>query len=93
MDTGQVVARFEVERQALALMDHQHIARVLEATQGADSNRVSFATGHRQTGAVASHSPAFGCRGRDDGVQLRTMVTYLASQCGEPVQPANVNSR
>ncbi|MDH3628211.1 MAG: serine/threonine-protein kinase [Acidobacteriota bacterium] len=31
MDTEQVVARFEVERQALALMDHPSIARVLEA--------------------------------------------------------------
>jgi non-specific serine/threonine protein kinase/serine/threonine-protein kinase len=31
MDTHQVVARFEQERQALALMDHPHIARVLDA--------------------------------------------------------------
>jgi tRNA A-37 threonylcarbamoyl transferase component Bud32 len=31
MDTAQVIARFEAERQALALMDHQHIARVLDA--------------------------------------------------------------
>src|SRR5438552_5164272 len=31
MDTRQVVARFEAERQALALMDHPNIARVLEA--------------------------------------------------------------
>ncbi len=31
MDTVQVVARFEAERQALALMDHPSIARVLDA--------------------------------------------------------------
>jgi eukaryotic-like serine/threonine-protein kinase len=31
MDTRQVVARFEQERQALALMDHPHIAKVLDA--------------------------------------------------------------
>jgi serine/threonine protein kinase len=31
MDSGQVVARFEAERQALALMDHPHIAKVLDA--------------------------------------------------------------
>ena len=31
MDTNQVIARFEAERQALALMDHQHIAKVLDA--------------------------------------------------------------
>jgi serine/threonine protein kinase/WD40 repeat protein len=33
MDTRQVVARFEAERQALALMDHPHIAKVLDAGQ------------------------------------------------------------
>src|SRR3954451_9906008 len=31
MDTKQVLARFEAERQALALMDHPSIARVLDA--------------------------------------------------------------
>ena len=31
MDTKQVIARFEVERQALAMMDHQGIARVFDA--------------------------------------------------------------
>jgi serine/threonine protein kinase len=30
MDTRQVIARFEAERQALALMDHPNIARVLD---------------------------------------------------------------
>jgi serine/threonine protein kinase len=31
MDTKEVVARFEVERQALALMDHPAIAKVFDA--------------------------------------------------------------
>ena len=31
MDTRQVVARFEAERQALAMMDHPNIARILDA--------------------------------------------------------------
>src|SRR5215471_14892334 len=31
MDTREVIARFEVERQALALMDHPNIAKVLDA--------------------------------------------------------------
>src|SRR6266508_1220075 len=31
MDSKQVIARFEVERQALALMDHANIAHVLDA--------------------------------------------------------------
>src|SRR3954470_4726666 len=31
MDTKQVIARFEAERQALALMDHPNIAKILDA--------------------------------------------------------------
>jgi WD40 repeat protein/serine/threonine protein kinase len=31
MDTGQVIARFEAERQALTMMDHPNIAKVLDA--------------------------------------------------------------
>ena len=31
MDTRQVVARFEAERQALAMMDHPNIAKILDA--------------------------------------------------------------
>ena len=31
MDTNSVIARFEVERQALAMMDHPNIAKVLDA--------------------------------------------------------------
>src|SRR5262245_46567557 len=33
MDTRQVIARFEAERQALALMDHPNIARVFDGGQ------------------------------------------------------------
>jgi serine/threonine protein kinase/tetratricopeptide (TPR) repeat protein len=41
MDSGQVVARFQAERQALALMDHPNIARVLDAG-ATDSGRPYF---------------------------------------------------
>jgi tetratricopeptide (TPR) repeat protein len=41
MDTREVIARFEAERQALALMDHPHIARVLDAG-ATDSGRPYF---------------------------------------------------
>jgi serine/threonine protein kinase len=40
MDTRQVIARFEAERQALAMMDHPNIAKVLDA--GTTSNGRSF---------------------------------------------------
>jgi len=41
MDTKQVIARFEAERQALALMDHPHIAKVFDAGTD-DSGRPYF---------------------------------------------------
>jgi len=41
MDTKQVIARFEAERQALALMDHPNIAKVLDAA-ATDAGRPYF---------------------------------------------------
>ncbi len=41
MDTKQVIARFSAERQALAMMDHPNIARVLDAG-ATDSGRPYF---------------------------------------------------
>jgi serine/threonine protein kinase len=42
MDTKQVIARFEAERQALALMDHPNIARIFDAgITGAPSSQLS----------------------------------------------------
>src|SRR5262249_42857316 len=38
MDSNQVLARFEAERQALALMDHPNIARVLDAGETAPAH-------------------------------------------------------
>src|SRR6266403_2911288 len=37
MDTNNVMARFEAERQALALMDHPNIAKVLDAKDRAEA--------------------------------------------------------
>jgi len=41
MDTKQVIARFEAERQALALMDHPNIAKVLDVG-ASDAGRPYF---------------------------------------------------
>src|SRR5687767_9941768 len=41
MDSGQVIARFEAERQALTMMDHPNIAKVLDAGT-TDSGRPYF---------------------------------------------------
>ena len=53
MDTKEVIARFEAERQALAFMEHPNIARVLDAG-ATESGRSFFCHG---TGAVAFQSP------------------------------------
>ena len=41
MDTRQVVARFEAERQALAIMDHPNIAKVFDGGSTGEPSRVS----------------------------------------------------
>jgi len=52
MDTRQVIARFEAERQALALMDHPNIARVFDGGESCTSaspspRRISLGEGGR----------------------------------------------
>ena len=53
MDTKQVLARFEAERQALAMMDHPNIAKVLDA--GANRERPSLL--RHGTGQGHPHHP------------------------------------
>jgi serine/threonine protein kinase len=52
MDTKSVIARFEAERQALALMDHPNIAKVFDAgaTGEADPRSADFPVGERSAG-------------------------------------------
>jgi serine/threonine protein kinase/tetratricopeptide (TPR) repeat protein len=52
MDSRQVIARFEAERQALALMDHPNIARVFDA--GTVGSRQSAGTVGSRQSAVGS---------------------------------------
>jgi WD40 repeat protein/serine/threonine protein kinase len=51
MDTRQVIARFEAERQALALMDHPNIAKVFDAGTTGDISGTRQTSG---TGTLAS---------------------------------------
>jgi hypothetical protein len=69
MDTRQVVARFEAERQALALMDHPNIAKVFDAG-ATQTGRPYFRDGTRSgrpspsiATAEAEHSRAAGSDG------------------------------
>ena len=61
MDTKQVVARFEAERQALALMDHPNIAKIYDA--GVTGRVVATDDGR------ARHSVRAGLESADDGAQ------------------------
>src|SRR5205823_3018829 len=61
MDTAQVVARFEAERQALALMDHPAIARVFDAgstTQGRPYFAMEYVRGETITAYATRHGLA-----------------------------------
>ena len=62
MDTKQVLARFDAERQALALMDHPNIARVLDAGTTDLAGRTCDGTGarradHRVLRSAQTHDP------------------------------------
>src|SRR5262245_34000896 len=53
MDTRQVVARFEAERQALAIMDHPNIAKVFD---GGTTGSVGWAESSRPTSGKSVQS-------------------------------------
>lgn len=58
MDTRQIVARFEAERQALALMDHPNIAKIFDAGAtgtGRPYFTMEFVSGTRITAFVSEH--------------------------------------
>lgn len=59
MDTQQVIARFEAERQALAMMDHPNIARVFDAeppTPGGLTSSWSWYPGSRSPSSATRTS-------------------------------------
>ena len=56
MDTRQVIARFEAERQALALMDHPNIAKVFDG--GRDRSRAGPTSSWNWSRASRSPSTA-----------------------------------
>ena len=63
MDTKQVVARFEAERQALAMMDHPNIAKVLDAgTTEAPGAPASLPARGASTADAPARMPAFPSR-------------------------------
>src|SRR5262249_29216557 len=68
MDTKEVIARFEAERQALAMMDHPNIAKVLDAGTTESPLSPSLSPGERE-----------GVRGAGEGA-LRTGRPYFVME-------------
>ncbi|MFC1633433.1 protein kinase [Planctomycetota bacterium] len=54
MDSKQVIARFEAEQQALAMMDHPHVARVFDAGL-AENGRLYFVMEHVRGIPITDH--------------------------------------
>jgi serine/threonine protein kinase/tetratricopeptide (TPR) repeat protein len=71
MDTSQVIARFELERQTLAMMDHPHIARVFDAGS-TESGRPYFVMEYVDGQPVTQY-----CRSLDLGLDDRLAVFDL----------------
>src|SRR5262249_33505047 len=57
MDSARVIARFEAERQALALMEHPNIARVLDAGTVGSSQSAVGSQEERHRSLPTAHCP------------------------------------
>src|SRR6185503_15015060 len=66
MDSRQIVARFEAERQALAMMDHANIAKILDAGTIGESNQKSVFSDQKseRDPLTSDHSPLITGSGR-----------------------------
>ena len=81
MDTRKVIARFEAERQALALMEHPHIAKVFDAGTTASTDR-----GH--PGRLSLHVDGLGALvPPGDGPRYRGQNSYSAFDEAAHVAP------
>ena len=87
MDTRQVVARFEAERQALALMDHPNIARVFDGGMTGEMRSAEFESqGQEGSGKSlpqsAFHSPHYSA-GRPYFVMELVRGVPITNYCDE----------
>src|SRR5881394_1414987 len=82
MDTKAVVARFEAERQALAMMDHPNIAKVFDAGATGDDRGADFSP----QGYAQAETPLAGKSTPSDPEVRRTEVRAptLATPSGRP---------
>ena len=63
MDTKSVIARFEAERQALALMDHPNIAKIFDAG-ATETGRPYFVMELVRGVKITDYCDQYNCPGR-----------------------------
>jgi serine/threonine protein kinase len=85
MDTRQVIARFEAERQALALMDHPNIAKVLDAgtTEGDRRQATGVSEDNRPSGPSPVPRPLSPTAGRPYFVMELVHGVPITDYCDE----------
>jgi serine/threonine protein kinase/Tfp pilus assembly protein PilF len=94
MDTREVIARFEVERQALALMNHPNIAKVFDAGT-TDGGRPYFAMEHVSGVPITDHCDRHRLSNRErlDLFQQVCQAVHHAHQRGvihRDLKPSNI---
>jgi serine/threonine protein kinase len=88
MDSAQVIARFEAERQALAMMDHPNIAKVLDAGQVGQAS--SLPSDPRQAGSLSHVGRPYFVMELVKGVTItkycdwQRRIMTRRSRCGTP---------
>ncbi len=85
MDSKQVLARFEAERQALALMDHPNIAKVLDAGSTGISNQGSVIREREDaaSGLITNHRSLITAEGRPYFVMELVKGTPITTYCDD----------
>jgi serine/threonine-protein kinase len=81
MDSRQVIARFEAERQALAMMDHPNIAKVMDAGTIGDDRSGSRQTSDQTCDTPSSETLASSAAGRPYFVMELVKGTPITDYC------------
>jgi len=95
MDSRQIVARFEAERQALAMMDHANIAKIFDAgtTESPLTPALSPTGGEGGSGLATRHSPLATHYGRPYFVMELVRGIKITEYCDQNQLPTQERLR
>jgi serine/threonine protein kinase len=95
MDSRQIVARFEAERQALAMMDHANIAKIFDAGTTAESNQKSVFSDQRleSNPLTSDHCPLITGSGRPYFVMELVRGIKITEYCDQNQLPTKERLR